>query len=96
MILFLLRWIPDPNAKNSHEECLEPEVADSVAEEPGKHVLRRNTVVEKKSRKKKRQKGRHKAVIASGSIIKRTENLDTPSDSLSQISEQAVTPALLF
>jgi hypothetical protein len=86
VILFLLKWIPDPNAKNSQEECLEPR----------EHVLRRNAVVEKKSRKKKRPKGRHKAVIASGSIIERTENLDTPSDSLSQISKQAVTPALLF
>jgi hypothetical protein len=96
VILFLLKWILDPNAKNSQEECLEAKVADLVAEEPREHVLRRNTVVEKKSRKKKRPKGRHKAVIASGSIIKRTENLDTPLDSLSQISKQAVTPALLF
>ena len=96
MILFLLKWIPDPNAKNSQEECLEAKVADLVAEEPREHVSRRNTVVERKSRKRERQKGRHKAVIASGSIIKRTDNLDTPSESLSQISEQAVTPALLF
>jgi hypothetical protein len=36
----------------------------------------------RKSRKKKRLEGRHKAVIASGSIIKITDNLDTPSDSL--------------
>jgi hypothetical protein len=55
-----------------------------VAGEPRKHVLRRNAVVERKSRKRERQKGRHKAVIASGSIIKRTDNLE------------AVTPALLF
>jgi len=89
-------FVKDPNAKNSQEECLEAKVEDLVAGEPRKHVLRRNAVVEKKSRKKKRPKGRHKAVIASGSIIERTENLDTPSDSLSQISEQAVTPALLF
>jgi hypothetical protein len=53
-----------------------------VAGEPRKHVLRRNTVVERKSRKRERQKGRHKAVIASGSIIKRTDNLDTPLESL--------------
>jgi hypothetical protein len=96
VILFLLRWIPDPNAKNSQEECLEAKVEDLVAGEPRKHVLRRNAVVERKSRKRERQKGRHKAVIASGSIIKRTDNLDTPLESLSQISKQAVTPALLF
>jgi hypothetical protein len=96
VILFLLRWIPDPNAKNSQEECLEAKVEDLVAGEPRKHVLRRNTVVERKSRKRERQNSRHKAVIASGSMIKRTDNLDTPSESLSQISEQAVTPALLF
>jgi hypothetical protein len=96
VILFLLRWIPDPNAKNSQEECLKAKVEDLVAGEPRKHVSRRNAVVERKSRKRERQKGRHKAVIASGSIIKRTGNLDTPLESLSQISEQAVTPALLF
>jgi hypothetical protein len=95
MILFLLRWIPDPNAKNSQEECLEAKVEDLVAEEPRKHVLRRN-VMEKKPRKRERPKGRHKVVIASGSIIKITDNLDTPLDSLLQISKQAITPALLF
>jgi hypothetical protein len=57
-------------------------VADLVVKEPREHVLRRNTVVEKKSRKKKRLKGRHKAVIASGSIIERTDNLDTLLDLL--------------
>jgi hypothetical protein len=62
VILFLLRWIPDPNAKNSQEELK-------------KHALRQ-------SRKRERPKGRHKAVIASGSIRKITDNLDTPSDSL--------------
>jgi hypothetical protein len=95
VILFLLKWILDPNAKNSQEECLEAKVEDLVAEEPRKYVLRRNTVVERKSRKRERLKGRHKAVIASGSIIKITDNLDTPSDSLSQTSK-AVTPTLLF
>jgi hypothetical protein len=60
MILFLLRWIPDPNAKNSQEECLEAKIKDLTAEEP------------RKSRKRERPKGRHKAGIANGGIIKIT------------------------
>jgi hypothetical protein len=55
---------------------------DLVAEELREYVLRRNIVVEKKSRKKKRLKGRHKVVIASRSIIKKTDNLDTLLDLL--------------
>ena len=80
MILFFLRWILDTSAKNSQEEHLEAKV-----EEPRK----------RKSRKGKKPGGRHKAIVASESIIEITDNLDTPSDSLSQTSK-AVTPALLF
>jgi hypothetical protein len=86
-ILFLLRRIPDPDARNRQEECWEPEVEDSVAEELEKHVSTGGW-------NRKRPEGRYKTGITNGSILEAvtptlshqdSESLDTLSEAIADI-----------